>query len=45
MSTIRKDLRNGFPDVRSAWEHLQKTELDLVCCQSMSKTDLKRHTK
>lgn len=45
MPTLRKDVRNGFQDVRLAWEHLKKTEEDLVCCRSLSKTDSKRHTE
>jgi hypothetical protein len=45
MPTPRKDVRNGFRDVTSAWEHLKKTGEDLICSQSLLKTESKRHTE
>ena len=45
MSTRQKYARDGFKDVDSAWKHLKKVELDLICSPSLTKSQSKRRIK
>ncbi|UPX14630.1 uncharacterized protein EKO05_0005107 [Ascochyta rabiei] len=45
MPARRKDVRNGFRDVDSAWGQLKETEKDLLYSLFLSKVQSKRHAK